>query len=410
MTIRPQDLLDRRFRLAFRGAARWEVRELLKALADDYGSTLAEVDRLRAELASAGSRLVAARDHEREATRLLSQAEDAARKVREEAERAAAEATARAEGTLAAMLRELEAERALLDGRIAECLERQQRAEALLQTQADELSAFLATEPAFDTGAVGIESPMPEPPTLESPVVESPVSADAAADPDESPFSAAEVSQAFAVATGQHAPPLPDLASGDPRGFEFEALPEWAAPASSPELEPPLEPAASPAGRRLIPAGLAAAVIVSALASPGSSPAPHSPHDTPQPATAARSEPAAARRQPVPATVSLAAPTAPSASSAPETPPRAAPLPPGTLRVSVEAVRPCWIRLTSDGRSVERELSAGETITRDSTTDVVIRAGNAGALVVTLNGRTLPPLGREGEIVTRRLPLAMAAQ
>ncbi|HXE79702.1 MAG TPA: DUF4115 domain-containing protein, partial [Vicinamibacterales bacterium] len=148
-------------------------------------------------------------------------------------------------------------------------------------------------------------------------------------------------------------------------------------------------------------AGAAAAVILTIVASRGDSPAPpdiqaaglHRASTTAQPPPAP-APPESAEQNPSPA-------PAPAAEAD-------LPIPDGAMRVKIEAVRPCWIHLTANGRSEERVLQAGEALIRDSQTDVVLRAGNAGALVVTINGGTIPPLGREGEIVTRRLPHAPA--
>jgi hypothetical protein len=76
---------------------------------------------------------------------------------------------------------------------------------------------------------------------------------------------------------------------------------------------------------------------------------------------------------------------------------------PGFVSVNVAAKRSSWIRLTVDGRvTVERIFKAGETQQIRNARDVSIRAGDAGAVTVSVDGRQATPLGREGEVVTRR--------
>jgi hypothetical protein len=64
--------------------------------------------------------------------------------------------------------------------------------------------------------------------------------------------------------------------------------------------------------------------------------------------------------------------------------------------------RTVWVRVTVDGRrAIERELAAGQRIPVRAERDVVIRAGDAGALSLTVNGRDMGTLGRDGAILTR---------
>ena len=58
--------------------------------------------------------------------------------------------------------------------------------------------------------------------------------------------------------------------------------------------------------------------------------------------------------------------------------------------------------MTVDGtREVERELNANERIPLRAGRTFVIRAGNAGAIRLTINGEDRGTLGREGEVITR---------
>ena len=76
---------------------------------------------------------------------------------------------------------------------------------------------------------------------------------------------------------------------------------------------------------------------------------------------------------------------------------------PGFVSVNVAARRSSWIRVTVDGRvTAERIFKAGETQQVSNARDVSVRAGDAGAVMVSVDGRRATVLGREGEVVTRR--------
>jgi len=59
--------------------------------------------------------------------------------------------------------------------------------------------------------------------------------------------------------------------------------------------------------------------------------------------------------------------------------------------------------VTIGDRKESRLLGQGEEIVREASSDVILRVGDAGALIVTVNDRRLPPLGADGEVVTRRV-------
>ena len=76
---------------------------------------------------------------------------------------------------------------------------------------------------------------------------------------------------------------------------------------------------------------------------------------------------------------------------------------PGFVSVNVAATRSSWIRVTVDGRvTAERIFTAGETQQISNAREVSLRAGDAGAVTVSVDGRKATVLGREGEVVTRR--------
>jgi Domain of unknown function (DUF4115) len=95
---------------------------------------------------------------------------------------------------------------------------------------------------------------------------------------------------------------------------------------------------------------------------------------------------------------SEAATSAPDAAPPREAAPAAAPAPPAkAVRVTLETMRPVWMRITVDGvRGFEGELPAGERLAVEGDRDVRVRAGDAGGVRTTLNGVDRGPLGRNG--------------
>lgn len=87
-------------------------------------------------------------------------------------------------------------------------------------------------------------------------------------------------------------------------------------------------------------------------------------------------------------------------------PQRAAPAEVAPPRSEILAVRRVWVRIVVDGvKTTERELQAGERVPLPAGSAAAIRAGNAGALQVTINGEDRGSLGAEGEVVTRTLQI-----
>jgi len=73
------------------------------------------------------------------------------------------------------------------------------------------------------------------------------------------------------------------------------------------------------------------------------------------------------------------------------------------LTIALAARRTAWLRVTADGRvTAERTFKAGETQLINATREVSIRAGDAGAVTVSVGGREPVALGREGEVLTRK--------
>jgi F0F1-type ATP synthase membrane subunit b/b' len=96
------------------------------------------------------------------------------------------------------------------------------------------------------------------------------------------------------------------------------------------------------------------------------------------------------------------APSATSASAAAV--PSAAAMTPEPLSVTVSARRRAWVRLGTDGKSgTSGFLQPGDNRVLTATREVNIHSGDAGALLVSVNGAPAAPFGKDGSVVTRRL-------
>ena len=94
---------------------------------------------------------------------------------------------------------------------------------------------------------------------------------------------------------------------------------------------------------------------------------------------------------------------APGASGSSPTTPLAAPVD-DRLTVGLTVKRPCWVTATVDGRrTINRLLQPGETTTMEVRKELVLTAGDASAVALTLNGAEARPLGNTGDVVTVRL-------
>ena len=71
-------------------------------------------------------------------------------------------------------------------------------------------------------------------------------------------------------------------------------------------------------------------------------------------------------------------------------------------RTEITALRRVWARVVVDGTSeVERELQPQDRVPLRPGRTSVIRAGDAGAIRLTINGKDQGPLGDDGEVLTR---------
>ena len=71
----------------------------------------------------------------------------------------------------------------------------------------------------------------------------------------------------------------------------------------------------------------------------------------------------------------------------------------GSVHVMVSADEPCWTQITADGKVLfAGTLNTGETKTVNATEVVSVRAGNAGAIKLKLNGSDVASIGPKGQI------------
>ena len=76
------------------------------------------------------------------------------------------------------------------------------------------------------------------------------------------------------------------------------------------------------------------------------------------------------------------------------------------LVVQVKAVQRSWVSAIVDGqRAVQRVFQPGDEQTLDVRRDIVLTAGDGGAITVTLNGVAAKPIGPSGQTATARLNL-----
>jgi hypothetical protein len=169
-----------------------------------------------------------------------------------------------------------------------------------------------------------------------------------------------------------------DFFSRSPRALAAEDAP---AQATAPE-------ARKRPGRGWLPLvlGVAAVVVLAILLLPRLRTAQVAP--APAPVAEVEETPAAAPPAAAPAT-----PAAPPVSA-----PVAAPAPAAELRTT----RRVWVRVIVDGnREVEREVEADAHVPLPAGRTFVVRAGDAGAVRLLLNGEDQGPLGADAQVVTR---------
>lgn len=85
-----------------------------------------------------------------------------------------------------------------------------------------------------------------------------------------------------------------------------------------------------------------------------------------------------------------------------EEPAKETPPPPVKVKkavVVIEARQNCWLNVVVDGETVfSRTLKAGEKQEFEGKQSVYIKAGNAGGIDITYNGKKVEPIGKYGEV------------
>jgi hypothetical protein len=77
-------------------------------------------------------------------------------------------------------------------------------------------------------------------------------------------------------------------------------------------------------------------------------------------------------------------------------------LPDAGVTLDVRATGRSWLRIVADERILfEGFVDTGETRRWQAATAIRIRVGSAGAVALVVNGESLGPLGRLGEVVDR---------
>ncbi len=75
------------------------------------------------------------------------------------------------------------------------------------------------------------------------------------------------------------------------------------------------------------------------------------------------------------------------------------------LNLKIEAVEKTWIRISADQKQAEQMiLSKGDRIERTARESFIIDVGNAGGVLMFFQDKTLPSLGKRGEVAHLKLP------
>jgi hypothetical protein len=73
--------------------------------------------------------------------------------------------------------------------------------------------------------------------------------------------------------------------------------------------------------------------------------------------------------------------------------------------LELRATDRCWLLVVADDAKLfEGFVTAGQIRRWEARTVIRMRAGNAGAVALVVNGRTISPLGLPGEVVDRTFP------
>lgn len=456
------NLRDHKFRTVFWGVDRHEVQAALESVAAEYEQVQAELRRISEEREALAREIERLIELDRSVVRVLVGAEEDAGIKRAAARRQSAALIAQAEEQAANLLRESERERDGLQQELTAYVERRQHAVRTLNALIGQMGAGQEPQRPPDTAAPplppaapathgGAPSPAPDPAEPRSDdwlaALEEKLRTAARdiwppqagpADPAEAETQellhdvqevesarptlvaapAPEVTAAATIEGGGAPPPENEetaagaaAAPGALGAADAHALPSFDARATDDSPAPPVSVAAVsentdlwPSRRRLsrrwvAAAGLAAAAAIAiAVGLPGTggskpagqavrlrsatAPGPADPSAAPEMATGTKAD---------------GHPTGSAGTQAP-----------AALNVRLRPLRQVWVRVIVDGQSDERTLQPGEDIMLRGQRQVVLRVGDAGALAVELNGKVLPPLGADGQVVNKRIDASAA--
>ena len=87
-----------------------------------------------------------------------------------------------------------------------------------------------------------------------------------------------------------------------------------------------------------------------------------------------------------------------------EMPTEQAALPATGHRMLLTAQGDCWVSTTADGKNSQRVMHKGDTLNVDFQEKLVMKLGNAGAMLITYDGKELPPVGKIGQVKTVTFP------
>ena len=87
-----------------------------------------------------------------------------------------------------------------------------------------------------------------------------------------------------------------------------------------------------------------------------------------------------------------------------EMPTEQAALPATGHRMLLTAQGDCWVSTTADGKNSQRVMHKGDTLNVDFQEKLVMKLGNAGAMLITYDGKELPPVGKIGQVKSVTFP------
>ena len=176
--------------------------------------------------------------------------------------------------------------------------------------------------------------------------------------------------------------------------------------AQTPAALPGAPPASGPQGQPASGANLAPGALLTPITrnAPPTPAAPAAPPQAVQQAAPPVSQTAPTPQATAPAPASQPAPQVASITAASPAPQgavaSAVPASPAGGKVTIKALADCWIQVRGADQSIvfSRVLKSGETYTMPVRSGLSLRTGNAGALEIAVDGRTVPSIGGIGAL------------